>query len=240
MGNLNYTTQQINALLASIGSINELTTENKESLVAAVNEIAASLGATENTVKGLTDNIGALSGLSTTEKNSLVGAINEVFQSASNGKALIASAITGKGIETAASDSYALMAQNISNITTGIERLVTNDESIIPSGLYATSDYYNTTYGVKIGYCPNGDILLSMKSGTTTAYENLNFTLASAPYGVTITSSSASWDTANPAGQLYVCVLSGITSKVKIAVAMSERNSTYDYTTCAVTVTEAA
>lgn len=32
----------------------------------------------------------------------------------------------------------------------GIQRLVVNDESITPTGSYATSTYYNTTYGVQV------------------------------------------------------------------------------------------
>lgn len=45
--------------------------------------------------------------------------VKEVFQSVSNGKQLIASAITDKGIETDATDTFATMAQNISDIPTG-------------------------------------------------------------------------------------------------------------------------
>ena len=63
-------------------------------------------------------NIGKLTDLDTTEKTSIVSAINEVFQSASNGKTLIANAITGKGVATNSSDSFQIMATNISNIKT--------------------------------------------------------------------------------------------------------------------------
>jgi len=43
-------------------------------------------------------------------------AIDEVFQSVSNGKTLIAAAITDKGIQTAATDSFQTMASNISSL----------------------------------------------------------------------------------------------------------------------------
>lgn len=43
--------------------------------------------------------------------------INECFQSVSNGKKLIAGAITDKGVETSATDTFYQMAQNISSIT---------------------------------------------------------------------------------------------------------------------------
>lgn len=45
--------------------------------------------------------------------------IKEVFQSVSNGKSLIASAITDKGVETDADSTFEIMAQNIINIPSG-------------------------------------------------------------------------------------------------------------------------
>lgn len=190
-------------------------------------------------IGSLLDSIGDVSSLKTDEKTTLVAALNELFTSASNGKSLIAAAITGRGVDTAATDSFAVMAANIESISGGVERLVTNDESITPSGSYATSTYYDTTYGVKVGYCPDGSVLISMKGGTSTSYENLNFTLSSAPSGIAIETSDTDWDTSDPAGNLYVCCLTGITSPVSIAIEMSSRNSTDDYVTCAITVVAA-
>ena len=48
------------------------------------------------------------------------GVVDELFTSVSNGKKLIASAITGKGQSTSASDTFSTMATNISKIQTGI------------------------------------------------------------------------------------------------------------------------
>lgn len=48
-------------------------------------------------------------------------AIDELFTSASNGKELIADAITGMGVSTSANDTYATMAGNIEKIETGID-----------------------------------------------------------------------------------------------------------------------
>ena len=45
--------------------------------------------------------------------------VDELFQSVSNGKTLVANAITGKGITTSSSATFATMAQNIKNISTG-------------------------------------------------------------------------------------------------------------------------
>lgn len=46
-------------------------------------------------------------------------AIDEVFQSVSDGKELIADAITDKGVPTSATDTFATMASNISSIPSG-------------------------------------------------------------------------------------------------------------------------
>ena len=46
------------------------------------------------------------------------GAINELFQSVSDGKRLLASALTDKGIPTLATESFEEMAQKILQITT--------------------------------------------------------------------------------------------------------------------------
>lgn len=45
--------------------------------------------------------------------------IKEVFQSVSDGKALIASAITDKGVQTDAAAAFSIMADNIGQIETG-------------------------------------------------------------------------------------------------------------------------
>jgi hypothetical protein len=44
--------------------------------------------------------------------------IEECFQSVSDGKSLVAAAITGKGVTTAADASFSVMAGNIANIRT--------------------------------------------------------------------------------------------------------------------------
>ena len=55
--------------------------------------------------------------LNTTDKT-LKGAINELFQSVSNGKELIASAITDKGVTTSNTSTFQQMANNIKKINT--------------------------------------------------------------------------------------------------------------------------
>ena len=94
---------------------------------------------THQSLKQVDSKIGDLSSLSTTTKTNIVSALNETFTSVSNGKSLVASAITDKGVSTAADASFQTMATNISNIQTGIT----------PTGTYNISvngDYDVTNY----------------------------------------------------------------------------------------------
>lgn len=67
----------------------------------------------------ITKEKGTLANLQTTNKTDLVQAINEVFTGVNNGKTLIASAITDKGIATSNTDSFQIMANNIGLIDGG-------------------------------------------------------------------------------------------------------------------------
>lgn len=89
MANLNYTAAQIDALLAKADTAVQPET------------------------------VGDLSELETTDKDSVVDAINELFTSVSDGKSALAAAITDKGVATAATNTFADMAQNIEDIPTG-------------------------------------------------------------------------------------------------------------------------
>lgn len=51
------------------------------------------------------------------------GALSELFQSASNGKQLIATAITGKGVNTSSDDTFQTMATNIGKIS-GVDGVI--------------------------------------------------------------------------------------------------------------------
>lgn len=74
------------------------------------------LGLAETAVQPETT--GDLDDLQTTDKDSLVDAINELFTDVGDGKSLIAAAITDKGVATAATDTFADMADNIGDIQT--------------------------------------------------------------------------------------------------------------------------
>lgn len=66
-----------------------------------------------------------------TTNKSVVGAINELFQSVSDGKRLLASALTDKGIPTLATESFEEMAQKILQITTSIPNPPTTSRNTI-------------------------------------------------------------------------------------------------------------
>lgn len=204
-------------------------------------DIATAKSGAETTAKNYTDGkTGTLSSLYTTAKTNLVAAINELFQSASDGKSAIAAAITGMGVPAAESNTWAQLATKIGQIRSGwIQPRITNGESVTPTGTYATSTYYNTTFGVKVSYTAGGDVIITMKGGTSTGYEKLYFYAASLPSGVTLTNyvpgSSASMD----AGAIYSCVLSGVSADYTLALAMTTINSTNDYARVDITLTAA-
>ena len=229
----NILNQNITSLNQDIASFNQDIT----SLNQNTSNLSSNISDAFSQINTLSSQIGNLPNLQTSNKENLVAAINETFTSASNGKQIIATAITGMGVTTSASDTYQTMANNIQSIETGVKRMVANDTSIVPTGTYATNTYYNTSFGVLISYAPNGDVVLTMKGGTTTTYENLYYVLVSAPDGVTmefVRNTGAS----STAGRIYSCVLHNIQTLVNIAIAMNSRNSSNDYTQCNITITE--
>lgn len=117
----------------------------------------------------------------------------------------------------------------------GIEQLIENDTSITPTGTYATSTYYNTSYGVKIGYMSNGGVIISMENGTSSQYRTLRFTASSLPSGVTLTAPSS---TGTQFGShtiiAYSCIVTGLTGMATLSIAMNARSTSY--TTCAITI----
>ena len=145
--------------------------------------------------------------------------------------------ITSNGTYTASSDGFDGYKQVTVNVPNkGIETLIANDGSITPTGTYATAGYYNLEYGVKIGYMANGDVMISMKNGTSTAYENLYFYAASLPTGVTLDAPST-FSSSNVVGMTFVGIISGLTGPANIAIDMSTRNSSTDYVRCDLTIT---
>lgn len=89
------------------------------------------------------------SGLSTTSQT-IVGSLNECFQSVSDGKSLIATAITDKGVQTAATDSFADMATNIGLISGG-GITPTGTINISTNGVYDVTQYASADVSVSGG-----------------------------------------------------------------------------------------
>ena len=90
-----------------------LETDDKK-IIPAINEVNAKL-------KDIAKEVGTET-LKTTAQD-VKGAINEVFQNVSNGKQLIATAITGKGINTSSDDTFQTMATNIGKIS-GVDGVI--------------------------------------------------------------------------------------------------------------------
>lgn len=112
-------------------------------------------------------------------------AIDEVFTSVSNGKEQIADAITDKGVPTSATDSFATMATNISNISGGgssntfyyIRTVSTGGSNAAVSVMACTGParlYYNTwvQYNTVTSGLTIGDIVLKYGSGYWTITSN--------------------------------------------------------------------
>lgn len=143
--------------------------------------------------------------------------------------------ITSNGTYIASSDGFDGYKQVVVDVA-GIKPIIANDGSIVPTGTYATATYYNLEYGVKIGYMANGDVMITMKNGTSTAYENLYFHAASLPSGVTLDAPSK-FGSGNVVGMTFVGIISGLTGSANIAIDMSTRNSSTDYVRCDLTIT---
>ena len=77
------------------------------------------------------NNLGDVSTLQTTNKGSVVDAINEVFQSANNGKELIANAI---GEPLSSEDTFSAMSDKINDMKSDLKQVLT-DEGVSVSNI---------------------------------------------------------------------------------------------------------
>jgi len=122
--------------------------------------------------------------LSTTNKT-IIGAINENFTSVSNGKSLIASAITDKGVSTLATDTFATMASNIGSITTGYpigtNGLITGDV-VIPDSVTSLGNY--AFYGQSVTSVSGGNNVTTL--GNNCFYFATSLTTVSLPNATTL------------------------------------------------------
>lgn len=98
------------------------------------------------------------------ELNTIGEEVNEIKKSVSDGKALVAAAITAKRVATAATDTFAKMAENIKKIVLGSGnaqpadvrkgKTFTNDEGIEKSG--TMPEYISGTKGISCGLNDSG------------------------------------------------------------------------------------
>lgn len=87
---------------------------------------------------------------------------NELFQSVSNGKTLVASAITDKGIVTDATDTFATMADNILLIETGTD---TSDATAVIADVLNTKTFYANNEKLTGTMVNNGAVTSSLNAG---------------------------------------------------------------------------
>lgn len=108
------------------------------------------------------------------------------------------------------------------------------------SGTYASSTYYTSGSSFLSVDKDTGRAFVTIRSGTSTSYENIVFSAASLPSGVSLLAPpAANHGTSGTAQSYFTCCLSGITGKINVAVALNTRNRTYDYVQAALTVTYA-
>ena len=101
-------------------------------------------------VQNSLNSIGTLSALRTNSKDTLVNSINELFQYASNGKTLVANAITGKGVQSNSNMTFQQLATNISNIKTGYSREEIESGKVIvgfkQSKVFSNTGFYSSEF----------------------------------------------------------------------------------------------
>ena len=130
-----------------------------------------------NTVNSLSATNVSYSNSSTSSiitSNQVQGAIDELFQSVSDGKSLIAEAITDKGVNTSSSASFATMALNIMNIKT---------ENQIKTAYFNTdtSNYQRALGSITINGLSEINYFLLLKIPNDTGYDSTTYTFGSIP-----------------------------------------------------------
>ena len=152
-------------------STNDYTTTEKNKLA----------GIADGANKTIVDSALNTSSTNPVQNKVIAGEINTLKKSVSDGKTLVATAITDKGVETAADATFAVMANNISQIETGGGELhgatisvTTNEEN--PTTITVTLTKDSTTIGQKNfdsnGLCTftdiqeSGDYTITASDGT--------------------------------------------------------------------------
>jgi hypothetical protein len=98
-----------------IGDISQLSTQEKGSLVGAINEVKDSIDNKDLSAYQTKES----NALLTNNKN-IIDAINEVFQSGNSAKQELVAALLAKGLEATTDMSFEELIENINNIQTGV------------------------------------------------------------------------------------------------------------------------
>lgn len=111
--------------------------------------------------------------------------------------------------------------------------------SITTSGNYDKPIYHGAIHAAVDA---DGNLLLVVYGGSSTAYENIVFraTADTLPEGVELVQQSYNSYAESAAHKPYVAIFSGITGAVDIGLAFNAINTTNDYARCTVTITYAA
>ena len=115
----NETTRQQNEKIRQQNEISRL--QNEQERIEYYNQRTQELNSINEELQAKTEELNSVKiqlQTNTQELNSINGQLQELFQSVSNGKSLIASAIADMGVSTLATDTFEVMANNIRNITT--------------------------------------------------------------------------------------------------------------------------
>ena len=128
-GRINYSnlSDRLKEKLNGLGLTEEQVVELIEEALVSINEKVIEQ---DEVVNGLVDKVGELNGLMTEEKGDLVGAINELFQSANNGKELIASAI---GEPLNSGDTFSAMSNDINGLLSTFKTNMMNNGIVVES-----------------------------------------------------------------------------------------------------------
>ena len=130
-----------------------------------------------------------------------------------------------------------IVADSVTEVEGYNKNLVSGEFTV--SGTYTTSSYYYPTDGIRTAFTgSDGSIYIICQGHNTTAYENIRFVPTTVPTGVSIVSQTKYNSTSTTTGGLYICKITGITKPVKISIEVTGRNSSSDFYTYSITLSE--
>ena len=132
----------------------------------------------EGSEGGSDERVGELNNLQTTNKNTLVDAINELFQSANNGKQLIADAI---GSPLDASDTFSAMSNDINSLLSIFKTNMMISGAVVESG-----DKFKQLIDKIVTLSESEDNSLQYATGVNTSFTVGSSTSGFQPYSIGI------------------------------------------------------